>query len=123
MLFRSLPGNVDLRVDMDLAKSIEMIGDTYFLHPQFRLFNIQRTGSVTGYISPIQMGARVTIFDHYGFEAGAIPSSEDGFFRIRGLVPGVLYTIQVDAPGFHPYEIRDVLVERQSETELGEIGL
>lgn len=119
----STPGSIDLRVDMDLARSVQAAGDEYVLRPQFRLFNLQTTGSIIGNINPFGLGARVTITDGRGFEAGAIPTTGEGFFRVRGLRPGLTYTVTIEAPGFHPFEIRDVVVERQLETELPEINL
>lgn len=120
---QSTPGSIDLRVDLDLARSVQPAGDEYVLRPQFRLFNLQTTGSVVGNINPFGIGARVTITDGLGFESGAIPTSDEGFFRIRGLVPGMTYTLTIEAPGFHPYEIRDIVVDRQVETTLPEINL
>jgi hypothetical protein len=117
------PGSTDLRIDMDLARSVQPAGDEYVLRPQFRLFNLQNTGSVSGTVTPVAAGARVTITDGVGFESGAIPSDADGFFLIRGLRPGITYTISIDAPGYHTYEIRDVQIDRQVETQLGEINL
>ncbi len=120
---RSVRGSIDLRVDFDLARSVEAVGDEFVLRPKMRLFNLQTSGSVAGNIFPLAVGARVLVVDGLGFETGAIPSTEDGLFRIRGLRPGVVYTMVIDAPGYRPYEIRDVEVRAQTETSLGEINL
>ena len=119
----TLPGNVDLRVDFDLARSVEKVGDEYIIRPNMRLFNLQTTGNVIGNIAPTPIGARVLITDGNGFETGAIPAVEEGFFRVRGLKPGVVYTVTVIAPDYTPYEIRDVMVNPGEDTPLGEINL
>jgi hypothetical protein len=119
----SLPGNVDLRADFDLARSVEKVGDEYIIRPRMRLFNLQTTGNVIGNIAPTPVGARVLITDGNGFETGAIPAVEEGFFRVRGLKPGTVYTVTVIAPDFTPFEIRDVMVNAGEDTQLGEINL
>lgn len=119
----SLPGNVDLRADFDLARSVEKVGDEYIIRPRMRLFNLQTTGNVIGNIAPTPVGARVLITDGNGFETGAIPAVEEGFFRVRGLKPGTVYTVTVTAPDLTPYEIRDVMVNAGEDTQLGEINL
>jgi hypothetical protein len=119
----SLPGTTELRLDVDLARSIVAAGDEYVLTPQMRLFNLQTTGAVSGNISPTDAGARVMITDGLGFETGAIPAPQEGMFLVRGLRPGVVYTVMVTAPGYNDYEIRDVMVERGGELQLGEITL
>lgn len=119
----TLPGNVDLRVDFDLARSVEKVGDEYIIRPAMRLFNAQTTGNVIGNIAPTPVGARVLITDGHGFETGAIPAVEEGFFRVRGLKPGTVYTVTVTAPDFRPFEIRDVMVNAGEDTQLGEINL
>ncbi len=120
---RLVRGSIDLRIDFDLARSVEAVGDEFVLRPKVRLFNLQTSGSIAGNIFPLAVGARVSVVDGLGFETGAIPSSEDGLFRIRGLRPGIVYTVVIDAPGFRPYEIRDVEVRAQAETQLDEINL
>jgi len=119
----SLPGNVDLRADFDLARSVEKVGDEYIIRPRMRLFNLQTTGNVIGNIAPTPVGARVLITDGNGFETGAIPAVEEGFFRVRGLKPGTVYMVTVTAPDFTPYEIRDVMVNVGEDMSLGEINL
>lgn len=119
----SLRGNIDLRVDFDLARSIVPDGDEYILSPKIRLFNLSTTGSVVGTIAPFEVGARVMITDGRGFETGAIPTVGEGLFRVRGLRPGVAYTITITAPGYHDQEIRDVVVNPNEEYQLPEINL
>ena len=119
----TLAGNVDLRADFDLASSVEKVGDDYVIRPRMRLFNVQTDGNVTGSISPTPVGARVVITDGNGFTTGAIPMVEEGFFRVRGLKPGTVYTVTVIAPDYTPYEIRDVMVNPGEDTPLGEINL
>ena len=122
-LDNSTPGNTDLRLDFDLARSIVPAGDEYVLRPQLRLFNLQTSGAVSGNIFPTEVGARVLIADGLGFETGAIPGPQEGMFLVRGLRPGVVYSVRVTAPGYHDTEIRDVLVEQGGELQLGEIIL
>lgn len=119
----SVRGTTDLRVDFDLARSIVPDGDEYLLTPQIRLFNLRTSGSVSGMIIPGEVGARVRITDGRGFETGAIPAFDQGIFRVRGLRPGVAYTLTVQAPNYHDYEIRDVVVNAGEEIELPEINL
>lgn len=119
----SIPGNVDLRVDFDLASSLEQVNDDYILHPRLRLFNAQTTGGLTGNVSPIAVGARVVITDDFGFTTGAIPTSDEGYFRVIGLKPATPYRIIVSAPGFTSAEFRDVMINAGDDYQLGDINL
>jgi len=119
----SIPDNVDLRVDFDLSRSLVHVNDDYELRPTLRLFNAQTAGNITGNIYPITVGARVEVSDRFGVISGAIPTPNEGFFRVSGLKQGVAYTVTVTAPGYQPYEIRDVMVNPGEDNQLGDIFL
>ena len=119
----AIPDNVDLRVDFDLARSLVRVNDDYELRPALRLFNAQTTGSITGNIYPVTVGARVEVSDGFGVVTGAIPTANEGLFRIRGLKQGVPYDVVVTAPGYQPYEIRNVMVNPGEDNQLGDIFL
>jgi hypothetical protein len=119
----SIIGNVDLRADFDLASSLEQENDDYILHPRLRLFNAQTTGGVTGNVYPVEVGARVMILDDLGFTTGAIPTIEEGYFRVVGLKPGTPFRMVISAPGYAPAEFRNVMVNAGEDYQLGDINL
>jgi hypothetical protein len=98
--------NFHRRIAGSLALALLLLTTFNFAQAQ------QNTGSIRGEVKDqfggIVLGAAVKVVD----SAGATKSSttnEEGIYTITGLAPGK-YTVTVSAPGFAPFETKDVEV-------------
>ena len=117
------PGNFNLLLDFDLAKSIRFDDGIYWLKPVLRAFCEKNTGTIEGKIRPDDSFGMIKAFNATD-TAYALPDrDEDGEFKIRGLKEG---TYSVWIQGEHSYidsTITGVEVFKGKETDLGKIVL
>ncbi len=85
-------GQIRLRIDFDVAKSVDFEHNVYCFEPKMRCYNDNSSGKIEGTVKPYAAHARVMAYNATD-TAYAIPE-EDGEFKIRGLNPAtynVLY--------------------------------
>ena len=78
--------------------------------PCFAQFNSGFTGVVVEQTGAVVVGAKVTVTNQGTQVAQSSTTTSSGDFRIPSL-PGGVYTIEVDAPGFRPWVQKDVTLE------------
>ncbi len=87
-------GQVRIRIDFDVARSIEFERGNYCLKPKLKSYSDNNTGKIEGIVKPGVARAMVKVFNATD-TAYAIPE-EDGEYKIRGLKPAI-YTITYKA--------------------------
>ena len=108
-------------VDFELGRSIVYINGQYYLRPVLRPFCNNNFGEIVGKVSPAAARAVVKVFNATDSSI-AIPNP-DGYFKVRGLNPGV-YSVLYD--GIDPYAdttITNVAVTVGRETRLAPVVL
>jgi len=117
------PGNFNLLLDFDLAKSIRFDDGVYWLRPVLRAFCKKNTGTIEGEIRPDDSFGMIKAFNTTD-TAYALPDrDEEGEFKIRGLKEGI-YSVWVQGEnGYLDSTITDVQVTKGKETDLGKIIL
>ena len=75
-------------------------------HAQFRA-SVQ--GTVRDTTDAVVSGATVTVTNQETAKEQTVAASEDGFYRVSGLPPG-LYTVAAEAPGFKRHVVEGVNV-------------
>lgn len=114
-------GEVLLRIDFNVNKSIKLKNGGYCLKPEIKAYSDHSTGSVEGKLFPKEVKALVSVFSASD-TAYAIPDKE-GKYKIKGLKEG-MYTVFIDAT--QPYldsTISNVAVYRGKETKMAAITL
>ena len=96
-------GQIRLRIDFDVAKSVELDNGVYCFEPKMRCYNDNNSGKIEGIVTPLAAHTWVMAYNATD-TAYAIPE-EDGEFKIRGLKPAT-YNILYKAT--LPY--RDTLI-------------
>jgi hypothetical protein len=112
---------IRIRVDFDVAKSVEFENGTYCFEPKMRCYQDNTTGKIEGIVKPRDAHALIKVFNNTD-TAYAIPE-EGGEFRIRGLKPStysVLYKARI------PYKdslVNNIQVQAGQETNLPSVTL
>jgi hypothetical protein len=83
-----------LWLDFDVARSVAVIGNDFFLKPVIHVFIKSTTGAVGGVVSPMAAYPVISVYNSKD-TAYALPN-RDGLFLVRGLAPGT-YTLNVNA--------------------------
>lgn len=96
-------GQIRLRIDFDVAKSVELDNGVYCLEPKMKCYSESNTGRIEGIVKPLAAHAKIMAYNATD-TAYAIPE-EDGEFKIRGLSPA---TYNVLYKAVLPY--RDTLI-------------
>lgn len=83
-------------LDFDADKSVVATGSgEYNLKPVIKVFTKKTTGSIEGIISPPAAYPYILAYNAAGDSASTRADSTNGYFLIRGLVPGT-YSVQFD---------------------------
>ncbi|MDI3318995.1 DUF4382 domain-containing protein [Pinibacter soli] len=83
-----------LWLDFDVARSVVLIGNDFFLKPVIHVFVKSTTGAVGGVVSPMAAFPVISVYNSKD-TAYALPN-RDGVFLVRGLAPGT-YSLNVNA--------------------------
>jgi hypothetical protein len=78
-------GQVRIRIDFDVARSIEFKNGYYCLEPKLKCYTENNTGRIEGIVRPPEAHAIIIAYNNAD-TAYAVPE-EDGEFKIRGLKP------------------------------------
>ncbi|MBS1947925.1 MAG: DUF4382 domain-containing protein [Bacteroidetes bacterium] len=118
----TLPGGkLRLRIDFDVAKSIDLENGVYCFEPKLKSYSDGTTGKIEGVVQPVKAFPLVKVFNTTD-TAYAIPE-EDGEYKVKGLKPAS-YSVQFKATA--PYKdttINNVQVAAGQDTKLPMITL
>lgn len=110
-----------LYLDFDLSRSIRYINGQYWLKPVLKPFGRHSTGEIEGKIRPVHSFGTVKAFN--GTDTAFARPENEGKFKIRGLRPGT-YSVFIDGiNGYRDTTISNITVQRNMDTELGNIQL
>jgi hypothetical protein len=109
-----------LWLDFDVAKSVVVLGNEFYLRPFIRMFIKSTTGAIGGVVSPMTAFPVISVYNSTD-TSYALPN-RDGRFLVRGLAPGT-YTLNVNASnGYHDTTITNITV-KTGELDLEKIVL
>jgi hypothetical protein len=112
----------EARIDFDLFKSISDNNGVLSLLPALRPFSISGYGEINGTVNPIDASATITVSDQEGIVAKTI-AGPNGEFRIRGLKPGVAYSVTFEAETYITQTVQNVVTEKGKFTPIDPIVL
>jgi len=112
----------EARIDFDLFKSISDNNGVLSLLPALRPFSISGYGEINGTVTPIDASATITVSDQEGIVAKTI-AGPNGEFRIRGLKPGVAYSVTFEAETYITQTVQNVVTEKGKFTPIDPIVL
>jgi hypothetical protein len=116
--------DLQLWLDFDAARSIVRIDDNHFvLRPFLRVWLPAHTSTVKGFVLPDSAHSIVAaIFN--GDTLVAIPRSDDGFFKIRGITShSTDLFINATANGYQDTTITGIQLQPGQETDIGTVQL
>jgi len=115
--FETLPdGKVKLRIDFDVAKSIEFENGVYCLKPKLKSYSDKTTGQIEGIVMPRQANALVKVYNATD-TAYAIPE-EDGEYKIKGLNPATYSVLFKAVLPYKDTTINNIPVMAGSKVEI-----
>ncbi|MBS1669051.1 MAG: DUF4382 domain-containing protein [Bacteroidetes bacterium] len=118
----SLPGGQHrIRIDFDVAKSIESENGHLCLWPKLKSYSERTTGKIEGKVKPKDAHAQIIAYNLTD-TAYAIPE-EDGEFQIRGLKPASYNVLYKATSPYMDTTINNVQVQKGTETKLPTITL
>ena len=109
-------GQVRIRIDFNIAKSIEFENGKYCLRPRLSSYSENTSGKIEGIVKPHDAQARIMAFNNTD-TAYAIPE-DDGEFRIRGLKPAIYAVLYKATTPYKDTTISNILVQKGMETKL-----
>jgi hypothetical protein len=93
------PQDLQVTIDLDVARSIIESNGVYYLAPKLRPFNDENFAAIAGQVLPTNIFAVVTALDASGAEVAKALPKPDGDYKIRGLNDGT-YTLKFEATGY-----------------------
>ncbi|GAC1603027.1 MAG: hypothetical protein NVS3B8_14250 [Chitinophagaceae bacterium] len=113
----NLPGGqYRIRIDFDIAKSIENENGHFCLRPKLKSYSDNTAGKMEGKVKPHEAHAKIMVFNTTD-TAYAIPE-EEGEFKIRGLKPAVYSILYKATIPYKDTTIHNILVQKGTETKL-----
>ncbi|MEP7109551.1 MAG: DUF4382 domain-containing protein [Ferruginibacter sp.] len=114
-------GEVIMRIDFDVAKSIKNKGGDYCLKPEIKAYSEHTTGSIEGKVLPKEANAMVTVFNATD-TAHAFPGNE-GEYKIKGLKEGTYSVHFVATSPYLDSTISNIMISNGKETKLQNVML
>jgi Domain of unknown function (DUF4382) len=114
-------GRFAVRIDFDVARSIEFEDGQYCLQPNLKTFSTKTTGSIDGRVLPREAHANVMVFNNTD-TAFAIPEDE-GDFKVRALSAGTYSVLYKAASPYKDTTLLNIQVQAGMETKLPVITL
>ena len=113
----SLPGGqFRIRIDFDVAASIEEEDGHFCLRPRLRSYSDRSTGKIEGKVRPED--AKVLVMAYNSTDTAYAVPEDEGEFEIRGLKPANYSVLFKAAAPFMDSTINNVQVEAGQETKL-----
>lgn len=113
----TLPGGqIRIRIDFDVAKSVEFENGVYCLKPKLKSYSDNTTGKIEGIVKPRAANALVKVYNATD-TAYAIPE-EDGEYKIRGLKPAVYSVLYKATASYRDTTINNIQVTAGQEKKI-----
>jgi len=112
----------EARIDFDLFKSISDNNGVLGLLPVLRPFSLGGYGEINGTVNPTDANATITVQDQEGIVARTIADA-NGEYKIRGLKPGIPYSVTFEAETYISQTVQNVVVEKGKFTPIDPIVL
>lgn len=120
--FETLPnGQVRIRIDFDVAKSIEFENGVYCLKPKLKSYSDKTTGQIEGVVKPWQAHTLVKVYNATD-TAYAIPE-DDGEYKIKGLKPATYSVLFKAVLPYRDTTVSNVTVTAATKTSIPLITL
>jgi len=114
-------GHIRIRLDFDIARSIEYEDGHYCLHPKLCSYSDDNTGRIEGEVGPAQAHAWVMAVN--GTDTAYAMPEDDGEFQLRGLKPATYSVLFKAAPPYRDSTINNVQVHAGDDTHLPSVVL
>ena len=114
-------GRFAVRIDFDVARSVEFDDGQYCLRPTLKIFSAKTTGSIEGRVLPREAHANVMVFNNTD-TSFAIPEDE-GEFDVRALSQGTYSVLYKAASPYKDTTLLNIQVQAGMETKLPVITL
>ncbi|HYM93416.1 MAG TPA: DUF4382 domain-containing protein [Chitinophagaceae bacterium] len=109
-------GQIRIRIDLDVARSVELDNGTYCFQPKLKCYSDNTSGKIEGIVKPREAQAMIKVYNSTD-TAYAIPE-EDGEFKIRGLKPSVYVVLYKATLPYRDTIINNVQVTAGQKTTL-----
>lgn len=109
-------GQVRIRIDFEVARSVEFENGNYCLEPKMRCYSDNNTGKIEGIVKPREAHALIRVYNTTD-TAYAIPE-EDGEFKIRGLKPATYSVLYKATIPYRDTTINNIRVQAGQKTVL-----
>lgn len=112
----------EARIDFNLFKSISDNNGVLSLLPVLHPYSFSGYGEITGNVSPADANATIIVQDQEGVVAKTVADA-NGEYKIRGLKPGVSYSVAFEAETYITQTVQNVITEKGKFTEIVPIVL
>lgn len=114
-------GQVKLRIDFDVARSIEFDNGRYCLEPKLKSYSENNTGKIEGIVQPRAAYAIVRVYNNTD-TAYAIPE-EDGEFKIKALKPATYSVLYKATAPYRDTTINNIQVQAGQKVNMPTVTL
>lgn len=119
---QSMPGGQSrIRIDFDVAKSIDFEDNNYCFEPKLKCYSDDNTGKIEGKVTPRDARAIIKIYNNTDTAFG-IPE-DDGDFKVKGLKPATYNVLFKATAPYSDSLITNVKVQAGQETKLQKVVL
>lgn len=118
----SLPGGkVRLKIEFDVAKSIEFENGQYCLNPNLKCYSDNNSGKIEGNAEPEEAEAKIMVYNATD-TSFAIPE-DDGEFKISGIKPAMYSVLYKATAPYIDTTLNNIEVKAGQEISLPDITL
>ena len=114
-------GQVRIRIDFDVAKSVELDNGVYCFEPSLKCYSDNNSGKIAGIVKPRDAHARIMAYNLTD-TAYAIPE-QDGEFLIRGLSPATYSVLFKGTTSYQDTTISNIQVQAGQRVQLQTVTL
>jgi hypothetical protein len=109
-------GQYIIRIDFDLASSIQDENGHFCLQPKLKSYSNNTTGKIQGTVKP--QAAKATVMAYNATDTAYAISADDGEFQMQGVKPGTYSVLYKATSPYQDTTINNVLVQIRSEIKL-----